>query len=87
MNKQPNPQMAFLQFMLQVQHLARQDARSDRGYAMLMTSMISIAMLSLLAAYTTLPRMISNSKIDDQPAPTVYHRNILSANILADLDL
>jgi hypothetical protein len=61
MNKPQNPHQTFLQFMLRAQGLARQDARSDKGYAMLMTSVISIAMLSMLAAYTTMTNLSKSS--------------------------
>ncbi len=61
MNKKPNFDRSFLQFLLRAQQVAQQDSRSDRGYAMLMTSMISIAMLSLLAAYVTMSNMSKSS--------------------------
>ena len=57
MNKNHHPNQTLIQFVIRAQQLARDDARSDRGYAMLMTSMISLAMLSMLAAYMTMTNM------------------------------
>lgn len=54
MNKNHDTNQTLLQFVLRAQQLARHDVRSDRGYAMLVTSMISMAMLSMLAAYLTM---------------------------------
>jgi hypothetical protein len=61
MNNKPNPDRSFLHFMLRAQQLARQDARSDKGYAMLMTSLISIALFSMLAAYFTMTNLSKSS--------------------------
>ena len=61
MNKNHHPNQTLIQFVIRAQQLARQDAQSDRGYAMLMTSMISLAMLSLLAAYMTMANMSKSS--------------------------
>jgi Tfp pilus assembly protein PilX len=61
MNNKPNPDRSFLYFMLRAQQLARQDARSDQGYVMMMTSLISIALFSLLAAYFTLTNLSKSS--------------------------
>ena len=61
MNNKPNPDRSFLYFMLRAQQLARQDARSDKGYAMLITSLISIALFSMLAAYYTLTNLSKSS--------------------------
>jgi hypothetical protein len=46
--------------MLRAQQIA-QDRRSDKGYAMLMTSMITIAMFSMLAAYMTMTNLSKSS--------------------------
>ena len=61
MNKNRHTNQTLLQFILRAQQLAQHDARSDRGYAMLMTSMISIAMLSMLAAYMTMTNLSKSS--------------------------
>ena len=61
MNKNRHTNQTLLQFILRAQQLARHDARSDRGYAMLMTSMISLAMLSMLAAYITMTNLSKSS--------------------------
>ena len=47
--------------MLRAQQLAKQDARSDKGYAMMMTSIITIAMFSMLAAYMTMTNLSKSS--------------------------
>jgi hypothetical protein len=61
MSKQPKPDRALLHFILRAQQIAQQDGRSDKGYAMLMVSMISIAMLSMLAAYMTMTNLNKSS--------------------------
>ncbi len=61
MNNKPNPDRSFLHFILRAQQLARQDARSDKGYAMLITSLISIVLFSLLAAYVTMTNLSKSS--------------------------
>ncbi len=61
MNNKPNPDRSLLHFMLRAQQIAQQDGRSDKGYAMLIVSFISIAMFSMLAAYTTLTNLSKSS--------------------------
>jgi hypothetical protein len=61
MNKQHNTNQILIQFVLRAQHLARHDTRSDRGYAMLITSVVSISMLSMLAAYMTMTNLSKSS--------------------------
>lgn len=61
MNKKPNPDRALIHFMLRAQQIARQDGRSDQGYAMLLVSMISIALFSMLAAYMTMTNLNKSS--------------------------
>jgi hypothetical protein len=61
MNKKLNPDRALLHFMLRAQQIACQDGRSDKGYAMVLVSMISIAMLSMLAAYLTISGLNKSS--------------------------
>jgi Tfp pilus assembly protein PilX len=61
MNKQPNPDRSLLHFMLRAQQIAQQDGRSDRGYAMLIVSLVSIAMFSMLAAYMTITNLSKSS--------------------------
>jgi hypothetical protein len=61
MNKQKNSNLTFVQFLLKVQYLAQEETRSDKGYAMMMTSIISIAMLSMLAAYMTMTNLSKSS--------------------------
>jgi hypothetical protein len=47
--------------MLRAQQIAQQDGRSDRGYAMLIVSLVSIAMFSMLAAYMTMTNLSKSS--------------------------
>jgi hypothetical protein len=61
MNKQKNSNLTFVQFLLKAQYLAQEETRSDKGYAMMMTSIISIAMLSMLAAYMTMTNLSKSS--------------------------
>jgi hypothetical protein len=61
MNKKLNPDRALLYFMLRAQQIAQQDERSDKGYAMVMVSMLSIALLSMLAAYLTITGLNKSS--------------------------
>jgi Tfp pilus assembly protein PilX len=61
MNKQPNPDRSLLHFLLRAQQIAQQDGRSDRGYAMLIVSLVSIAMFSMLAAYMTMTNLSKSS--------------------------
>jgi hypothetical protein len=61
MNKKPKPDRALLHFILRAQQIAQQDERSDKGYAMVLVSMISIAMLSMLAAYLTISNLNKSS--------------------------
>jgi Tfp pilus assembly protein PilX len=61
MNKQPNPDRSLIHFMLRAQQIAQQDGRSDRGYAMLIVSLVSIAMFSMLAAYMTMTNLSKSS--------------------------
>jgi Tfp pilus assembly protein PilX len=61
MNKNHHNNQTLIQFILRAQQLARHDARSDRGYAMLITSIISVVLLSLLAAYMTMTNLSKSS--------------------------
>jgi Tfp pilus assembly protein PilX len=61
MNKQPNPDRSLIHFMLRAQQIAQQGGRSDRGYAMLIVSLVSIAMFSMLAAYMTMTNLSKSS--------------------------
>ncbi len=61
MNKKLNPDLTLIQFMLRVQHIARQADGGDKGYAMMITSIISVLMLSMLAAYMTLTNLTKSS--------------------------
>jgi Tfp pilus assembly protein PilX len=61
MNKKPNPDRSLIHFMLRAQQITQQDGRSDRGYAMLIVSLVSIAMFSMLAAYMTMTNLSKSS--------------------------
>jgi hypothetical protein len=59
MNKQMKPDRNLLQFMLRAQQqLARQNAQSsDKGYVMMLTSIITILLFSMLGAYLTMTNL------------------------------
>jgi hypothetical protein len=59
MNKQMKPDRSLLQFMLRAQQqLARQNAQSsDKGYVMMLTSIITILLFSMLGAYLTMTNL------------------------------
>jgi Tfp pilus assembly protein PilX len=61
MNKQPNSNLSLIQFMLRAQHIAQQDPRSEKGYAMMVISIISILIFSMLAAYMTITNITKSS--------------------------
>jgi Tfp pilus assembly protein PilX len=61
MKNKPNPDRSFIYFILRAQQLAKQDARSDKGYAMMIVSIITIAMFSLLAVYMTMTNLTKSS--------------------------
>jgi hypothetical protein len=61
MHKKAKPDRTLLHFMLRAQQIAQQDGRSDRGYAMLIVSLVSIAMFSMLAAYMTMTNLSKSS--------------------------
>ena len=67
MNQKIDIERSILQFLLRAQIISRQADRGDKGYAMMMTSIISILMFSLLAAYmtiTNLSKLTTNAHID-----------------------
>jgi hypothetical protein len=53
----PQKDLTPIQFMLRAQQIAQQDARSDKGSAMLIVSIVSILMFSMLGAYMTMSNM------------------------------
>jgi hypothetical protein len=59
MNKQMKPDRSLLQFMLRAQQqLARHNAQSsNKGYVMMLTSIITILMFSMLGAYLTMTNL------------------------------
>ncbi len=62
MNKNPNPtDRQLLQLILRAQHLARKDARSDEGYAMMLVSILSILIFSMLGAFLTMTNLNKSS--------------------------
>ena len=61
MNKPPNSNQTPIQLILRAQLLAQQDVRSEQGYAMVITSIVSIALLSMLAAYATMSNLSKSS--------------------------
>jgi Tfp pilus assembly protein PilX len=57
MNKQQNNNLTLIQFMLRAQQIARQDGRSDQGYAMVVVSIVTLLLFSLIGMYLTLTNM------------------------------
>ncbi len=47
--------------MLRAQQLARQDVKADRGYAMMMTSIVTIMLFSLMGAFLTMTNIAKSS--------------------------
>jgi hypothetical protein len=47
--------------MLRAQQLARQDVKTDKGYAMMMTSIITIMLFSLMGAFLTMTNLAKSS--------------------------
>jgi hypothetical protein len=67
MNQKLKLDLSILQFMLRAQLIARRTDCGEKGYAMMMTSVITIFMFSLLAAYmtiTNLTKLTTNAHID-----------------------
>jgi hypothetical protein len=61
MNQHKSPNSQLLQFMLRAQQLARQDIKTDKGYAMMMTSIITIMLFSLMGAFFTMTNLAKSS--------------------------
>jgi hypothetical protein len=61
MNKQQNNNLSLVQFMLRAQQIARQDGRSDQGYAMVVVSIVTLLLFSLIGMYLTLTNMSTAS--------------------------
>jgi Tfp pilus assembly protein PilX len=61
MNKQQNNNLTLIQFMLRAQQIARQDGRSDQGYAMVVVSIVTLLLFSLIGMYLTLTNMSTAS--------------------------
>jgi Tfp pilus assembly protein PilX len=61
MNKHNSPNPQLIQFMLRAQQLARQDVQTDKGYAMMMTSIVTILLFSLMGAFLTMTNIAKSS--------------------------
>lgn len=60
-------QQKLWQFVLRAQQIARQDSAHDRGYAMVVVSIISVVLFSLMGAYllvTNITRSSTNAYVD-----------------------
>lgn len=67
MSKQQHPNQQLIQFILRAQQIALKDDRPDRGYAMMIVSIVSILMFSMLAAcltITNLSKLSTDASID-----------------------
>ncbi len=51
----------FLHFMLRAQQLAQQDPQQERGYAMVIVSIVSVVLLSMLGAYLLVANISKSS--------------------------
>jgi hypothetical protein len=86
MNKQTNPNhQTLLQFMLRAQHLARQDARSDRGSAMLIASIVTILLFSMLAAFLTITNLNRSSAVAYTKSTSTFYAAESGLNARAQL--
>jgi hypothetical protein len=61
MNKNHHTDLTAFKFILRAQQLARQDQQSEQGYAMMMISILSIVLLSTLAAFMTMTNQSKSS--------------------------
>ncbi len=61
MNQHNSPNQQLIQFMLRAQQLARQDVKTDKGYAMMMTSIVTILLFSLMGAFLTMTNIAKSS--------------------------
>jgi hypothetical protein len=61
MSKQQHPNQQLIQFILRAQQIALKDAHADRGYAMMIVSIVSILMLSMLVACLTVSNLSTSS--------------------------
>jgi hypothetical protein len=78
-----NPKL--LQFMLRVQHIARQEPDADRGYAMMMTTIISIAIFSLLASYLVVTNITRQATAAFVNGSSTFYAAESGLNARADL--
>lgn len=57
----------LIQFIIRAQQIAQQDSQQDRGYAMVIVSIVSVVMFSLLGAYllvTNITKSSTNAYVD-----------------------
>jgi hypothetical protein len=68
-----NSNLAFVQFLLRAQQVGRDETRSENGYVMIMTVIISVMLFSMMGAYltiTNLSKLSTNAYADG--ASTFY---------------
>ncbi len=67
MSKQQHPNQQLIQFILRAQQIALKNDRPDRGYAMMVVSIVSVVLFSMLAACLTisnLSKLSTNAYVD-----------------------
>jgi hypothetical protein len=75
----------LVQFMLRAQHVARQEPCADRGYVMMMTTIISIVIFSLLASYLVLTNISGQATAAFVKGSSTFYAAESGLNARADL--
>jgi hypothetical protein len=63
----PTEAQKFLQFILRAQQIAQQDPQNERGYAMVIVSIVSVVMFSMMGAYllvANISKLSTNAYVD-----------------------
>jgi hypothetical protein len=81
----PHSNRSLMQFMLRAQQIAQQESRSDRGYAMMMTSIVSILMFSLLGAYLTMSNLSRSTSVATVKSSSTFYAAESGLNARAQL--
>ena len=71
--------------MLRAQQLARQDGRSDRGYAMMIVSIVTILMFSMLSAYMTISNLNQSIGVASTKSSSTFYAAESGLNARAQL--
>jgi hypothetical protein len=57
MSQQQHPNQQLIQFILRAQSIALKEGHTEQGYAMVIVSIVSVVMLSMLAACLTIANL------------------------------